>query len=172
MELPPASSHERGDKRVLAQSEGHSREYELGDRHRLVADVEKIYTLKPGLVVINPASIVSHLSSSMSDLKRETFRLLHLDTKNRLLLDEIMWDGTIDRVHIYPREVIRRAIELGTTALIAVHNHPCGDPSPSKSDVEVTNRLHRACDVIEITLHDHLIVGKEGWFSMAAAGLL
>jgi DNA repair protein RadC len=125
-----------------------------------------------GFIIRTPQAVVHQLVQEMAHLSRETFRVLFLDTRNRLLADETLWEGTINHVQIYPREVVRRAIDIGATALIAVHNHPHGNPVPSRNDVTITNRLGQACSIIEVKLHDHLIVGKEGWFSMAAAGLL
>lgn len=125
-----------------------------------------------GLIINSPSTIADHLITQMAPLHRETFRLLYLDTRNRLIADETLWEGTVDHVHIYPREVVRRAIETGATALIIVHNHPHGDPKPSKRDVAMTNQLEQACQTIGVHIHDHVIVGKEGWFSMAEACLL
>ncbi len=138
------------------------------DRQNLVS----VRQFATGFIIRTPQAIVHQLIDEMAHLPRETFRVLFLDSRNRLLSDETLWEGTINHVQIYPREVVRRAIDTGATAMIAVHNHPHGDPIPSRSDVKITNRLGQACTLIEVKLHDHVIVGKEGWFSMAAAGLL
>jgi RadC-like JAB domain len=149
-----------------------SSECESGICHDSLESHQREGYLVTGAIISSPSAIVRYLNQKMSHLTRETFRLLYLDTRNRLIADETLWEGTVDHVHIYPREVVRRAIETGATALIMAHNHPHGDPSPSRHDVAITNRLERACDTIDVRIHDHLIVGKHGWFSMAEASLL
>jgi DNA repair protein RadC len=125
-----------------------------------------------GPAISSPDILAGCLRNEMAGLPRETFRVLFLDAGNRLLADENMWEGTIDRVQIHPREVIRRAIETGATALIVAHNHPGGDPAPSRHDVAMTNKLIAACAVVELHVHDHIIVSRSGWFSMAEHGLI
>jgi DNA repair protein RadC len=125
-----------------------------------------------GPVISDPEFLAGVLRNEMASLRRETFRVLFLDAGNRLLADEIMWEGTVNRVQIHPREVIRRAIETGATALILAHNHPGGNTQPSRHDVAMTNQLIAACAPIDLFVHDHIIVGRSGWFSMAAHGLI
>jgi DNA repair protein RadC len=125
-----------------------------------------------GPAISSPDILAGCLRNEMAGLARETFRVLFLDAGNRLLADETMWEGTIDRVQIHPREVIRRAIETGATALIVAHNHPGGDPAPSRHDVAMTNKLVAACTAVELLVHDHIIVSRSGWFSMAEHGLI
>ena len=105
----------------------------------------------------------------MAHLACETFRVFFLDSGNRLLADRTMWTGTIDAVQVHPREVVREALTLGATALIAAHNHPSGSAAPTAGDLKVTERLVRACGTLGIILHDHIIVARDGIFSMARA---
>lgn len=101
----------------------------------------------------------------------EQFRLLFLDSKNAVIADEVQQTGTVNHTPVYPREVIKRALELGATALIMVHNHPSGDPSPSKADIEMTRSVADAAGRLGITLHDHIVIGRSGHVSMRGAGL-
>src|SRR5690606_29719553 len=101
----------------------------------------------------------------------EQFRLLFLDSKNAVIADEVQQTGTVNHTPLYPREVIKRALELGATALIMVHNHPSGDPSPSKADIEMTRSVADAAGRLGITLHDHIVIGRSGHVSMRGAGL-
>ncbi len=102
----------------------------------------------------------------------ERFHLLFLDRQNRLIADETQQRGTVDHTPVYPREVVRRALELGATALILVHNHPSGDPTPSKADIEMTNEIVAAGEKLGIAVHDHVVIGKSGQTSFKSAGLL
>jgi len=97
---------------------------------------------------------------------------LHLNSRNMLIRDENMGDGSIDQAAIYTREVIKRAMELGSAALILVHNHPSGDPSPSKQDIEITRQIVEAGKRLGIGVHDHIIIGAQGHSSLRAQGLL
>lgn len=125
-----------------------------------------------GPALSSPDILFACLRNEMADLPRETFRVLFLDSGNRLLADEVMWEGTVNRVQIHPREVVRRAIETSATALILVHNHPSGNPEPSRHDVAMTNKMVSVGSLIDIEVHDHIIVAKSGWFSMAEHGLI
>lgn len=102
----------------------------------------------------------------------EQFRILFLDRKNVLIADEAQQTGTVDHVPVYPREVVKRALELNASALILVHNHPSGDPTPSMADIEMTNAIRDAADILGITIHDHLVIGKAREVSFRAEGLL
>ncbi|MEM6539425.1 MAG: DNA repair protein RadC, partial [Pseudomonadota bacterium] len=102
----------------------------------------------------------------------EEFRVLFLDKKNQLLRDEVMQSGTVDHTPVYPREVVKRALELGATAIILVHNHPSGDPSPSKADVQMTAKVAEALSAVDIAVHDHIIIGTDGHASLRALGLM
>lgn len=100
----------------------------------------------------------------------ERFHVLYLDRKNRLISDERLGIGTVNHVPVYPREVVRRALELNASALILVHNHPSGDPEPSEADIAMTKQVHKACDVLGLTLHDHIIVGADREVSLRSRG--
>jgi DNA repair protein RadC len=104
--------------------------------------------------------------------KTEQFRLLFLDRKNVLIRDEQQQRGTVDHTPVYPREVVKRALELQASALIMVHNHPSGDTTPSRADIDMTRQVKDALKVVGVTLHDHLIIGRGGHRSFKATGLL
>jgi DNA repair protein RadC len=101
----------------------------------------------------------------------EQFRILFLDKKNKLIRDEIQNKGTVDHTPVYPREVVKRALELAATAIVLVHNHPSGDPTPSPADIEMTRRVDEIASSMGITVHDHLIIGRDGHASMKALQL-
>ncbi|MGB0905685.1 MAG: RadC family protein, partial [Mangrovicoccus sp.] len=105
-------------------------------------------------------AVLDYCHTTMSHLETEQFRVLYLDRKNVLIADEEQAKGTVDHVPVYPREVVKRALELNASALILVHNHPSGDPTPSDSDIVMTNKIRDAAEALGITLHDHLIIGK------------
>ena len=118
------------------------------------------------------SALVSYCQAAMQYETKEQFRVLFLNNKNRLIADEILGQGTIDRAPVYPREIIKRALELASTAIILVHNHPSGDPSPSQSDIEMTKIIVNAAKAINISVHDHLIIGKTDTISFKTIGLL
>lgn len=115
---------------------------------------------------------VAYCRRKMAGLGVETFHVLFLDRKNKLILDQKMSEGTVDHAPVYAREVVKRALELQASALILVHNHPSGDPSPSSADVEVTKLVATAAAALEISVHDHLIIGRNGEASLRQMGLL
>ena len=117
-------------------------------------------------------ALVDYCHTAMAHRETEQFRVLFLDRKNILIADEEQASGTVDHVPVYPREVVRRALELNASALILVHNHPSGDPTPSEADIAMTGRIRAAAEALSITLHDHLIIGKERELSFRATGLL
>lgn len=117
-------------------------------------------------------ALLDYCRVTMSHRDIELFRVLFLDRKNVLIADEIQGKGTVDHVPVYPREVIKRALELNASALILVHNHPSGDPTPSNADIDMTETIRRACDVVGIILHDHLIIGKSTEVSFKSEGYL
>jgi DNA repair protein RadC len=108
----------------------------------------------------------------MAHRETEQFRVLYLDRKNHLIADEEQARGTVDHVPVYPREIVKRALELNASALILVHNHPSGDPTPSEADISMTAQVQDACAALGLTLHDHLIIGKERELSFRAQRLL
>lgn len=117
-------------------------------------------------------ALIDYLTIDMAHLTVERVRVLFLNTQNMLIHDEHVGDGSIDEAAIHPREVIRRAMDLGATALIIVHNHPSGSPQPSRADIEITNRIAEAGRLLGITVHDHVIIGREGHTSLRAKGLI
>ncbi len=100
------------------------------------------------------------------------FRILFLDKRNRIIADEVQQEGTVDHTPVYVREVVKRALELSATAIILVHNHPSGDPTPSQADIEMTKQIVEAAKNLGITVHDHIIVGKEGHVSFRGLSLI
>lgn len=117
-------------------------------------------------------ALLDYLAIDMSYLKHERVRVLYLDTRNRLILDHLAAEGSIDEAAIHPREVIRKAFDIGATALILVHNHPSGDPEPSRADIAITSRIAEAGRLLGVTVHDHVIVGRGAHVSLRAKGLL
>lgn len=117
-------------------------------------------------------ALMSYCKSTMAHRETEQFRILFLDRKNTLIADEEQAKGTVDHVPVYPREVAKRALELNASALILVHNHPSGDPTPSQADISMTQNVLTAVEALSITLHDHIIIGKETDLSFKAEGLL
>ncbi|MBU1326370.1 MAG: DNA repair protein RadC [Alphaproteobacteria bacterium] len=118
------------------------------------------------------AAVVDYARLALAHLPREQFRVLYLDRRNILLRDEWVADGSIDHAPVYPREVIRRALELSASALILVHNHPSGDPTPSQADIKITRQIVDGAKLFGLQVHDHLIVGREGTASFRTLGLL
>ena len=117
-------------------------------------------------------SLLTYVQTRMGHLETEQFRTLYLDRKNILIADEVSQNGTVDHVPVYPREIIKRALELNACALILVHNHPSGDTAPSDEDIMMTETIKTGADVMGITIHDHLIIGKSEPFSFQSHGLL
>ncbi|SIS87356.1 RadC family protein [Phaeovulum vinaykumarii] len=117
-------------------------------------------------------ALVDYCHTAMAHRETEQFRVLYLDRKNVLIADEAQASGTVDHVPVYPREVVKRALELNASALILVHNHPSGDPTPSEADIALTNQIMDAVQVLGIVLHDHLIVGKSRELSFRGAGYI
>jgi DNA repair protein RadC len=117
-------------------------------------------------------SVLDYCKAAMAHETREQLRILFLDKKNALIRDEIQQTGTVDHTPVYPREVIRRALELSATAIILVHNHPSGDPTPSRADIEMTKVIVETGKPLGITVHDHIIIGKKGHASMKGLQLI
>ncbi|WP_299684485.1 DNA repair protein RadC [uncultured Tateyamaria sp.] len=117
-------------------------------------------------------ALLDYCHTTMAHRETEQFRVLYLDRKNVLIADEEQAKGTVDHVPVYPREVAKRALELNASALILVHNHPSGDPTPSQSDIDMTEQIETACQALGLTLHDHLIVGKDREISFKTEGYL
>jgi DNA repair protein RadC len=123
-------------------------------------------------ILSNWQSLLDYLRATMAHVSVEQVRVLHLNTRNALILDDALGRGTIDEAPVYIREVIRRALEFGSAALILVHNHPSGDPSPSRADIDLTKAIMAAGKPLNIAVHDHLIIGRNGHVSMRAQGLI
>ncbi len=116
--------------------------------------------------------LLSYCRAAMADEKTEMFRILFLDKKNILIADEVQQRGTVDHTPVYPREVVKRALDLGASALILVHNHPSGDPTPSRADIAMTNQIVDAAKALNISVHDHLVIGAREHASFKSLGLL
>ncbi|UWR11452.1 RadC family protein [Sulfitobacter mediterraneus] len=117
-------------------------------------------------------ALLEYCQIAMAHRETEQFRVLYLDRKNLLIADEEQGKGTVDHVPVYPREVAKRALELNASALILVHNHPSGDPTPSAADIDMTHQIESACDALGLTLHDHLIIGKSRELSLRSEGFI
>jgi DNA repair protein RadC len=125
---------------------------------------------RPALASWN--ALIDYCAAAMARAQKEEFRVLFLDRKNVLIADEVQSSGTIDHTPVYPREIVKRALELGASAIILVHNHPSGDPTPSRPDIEMTRDVTAAAKALRIAVHDHVIVGRSGHVSFKALGLL
>ncbi|WP_102959173.1 RadC family protein [Mangrovicella endophytica] len=118
------------------------------------------------------AAVLDYCKAAMAHETREQFRILFLDKKNALIADEVQQTGTVDHTPVYPREVVRRALELSATAVILVHNHPSGDPTPSRADIDMTRTIAETARPLGIALHDHIIVGRSGHASLKGLKLI
>jgi DNA repair protein RadC len=118
------------------------------------------------------ASVLDYCRSAMAFADKEQFRVLFLDKRNQLIADEVQQTGTVDHTPVYPREVVKRALELSATAVILVHNHPSGDPTPSRADIEMTKAIIEVAKPLGIAVHDHIIVGKNGHASLKGLKLI
>ncbi|MEX3009186.1 DNA repair protein RadC [Hoeflea sp. TYP-13] len=123
-------------------------------------------------VLASWSAVVEYCKTAMAYERREQFRILFLDKKNTLIADEVQQSGTVDHTPVYPREVVRRALELSATAIILVHNHPSGDPTPSRADVEMTHKIIEAASPLDIAVHDHIIIGRAGHASLKGLALI
>jgi DNA repair protein RadC len=116
--------------------------------------------------------VIAYVKAAMAHAPSEQFRILFLDKKNKLIGDEVQQRGTVDHAPVYPREVVKRALELGASALILVHNHPSGDPTPSRSDIDMTKEVQKAAAALGLVVHDHIVVGRDGHASLRTLGLM
>jgi DNA repair protein RadC len=139
--------------------------------HRLLGNLLR-EPLEAQTFLRTTSELEEYLRHTLAHEEVEMARLLFLNTRNALIRDELHARGTLNHTPIYPREVLKRAVELGASALIVVHNHPSGDPTPSRSDVEMTQKLEQALRLIEVSLHDHVIVGKRRCVSMRQLKLI
>ena len=117
-------------------------------------------------------ALIDYCMAAMARAPQEEFRVLYLDRKNVLIADEVQAKGTVDHAPVYPREIVKRALEHGASAIILVHNHPSGDPTPSKADIAMTREIVAAAKALKIAIHDHLVIGRAGHASFKSLGLL
>src|SRR5262249_31949904 len=118
------------------------------------------------------SSVLDYCRAAQGFADREQFRIFFLDKRNQLIADEVQATGTVDHTPVYPREVVKRALELSATALVLVHNHPSGDPTPSRADIQMTQEIVSVASSLGIAVHDHVIVGKNGHASFKALKLI
>jgi DNA repair protein RadC len=118
------------------------------------------------------SSVLDYCRAAMAFADKEQFRILFLDKRNQLIADEVQQVGTVDHTPVYPREIVKRALELSATAVILVHNHPSGDPTPSRADIQMTQQIVEVAKPLGISVHDHIIVGKEGHASLKGLRLI
>jgi DNA repair protein RadC len=117
-------------------------------------------------------ALLDYCTAAMARSDREEFRVLFLDRKNVLIADEVQTRGTVDHAPVYPREIVKRALELSASAMILVHNHPSGDPTPSRADIAMTREIVTAAKTLGLAVHDHLVIGRAGHSSFKSLGLL
>jgi DNA repair protein RadC len=129
-------------------------------------------TLAKRPLISSWSALLAYVRAELAQEAKEQFRVLFLDKKNQLIADEQLGSGTVDHAPVYPREVARRALELSSSAVILLHNHPSGDPSPSPADVDMTRQIVEALRPLRISVHDHLVVGRDGVASFKALSLL
>lgn len=128
--------------------------------------------IKGRTVLASWTAVIDYCRAAQAYADKEVFRILFLDKKNQLIADEVQQTGTVDHTPVYVREVIKRALELGATALVLVHNHPSGDPAPSRADIDMTRQIVDAAKPLGVAIHDHLIVGRKGHASLRALKLM
>jgi DNA repair protein RadC len=128
--------------------------------------------LKQRPLLSSGSEVIDYCRTAMAFADKEQFRILFLDKKNQLIADEVQQTGTVDHTPVYPREVVKRALELSATAIILVHNHPSGDPSPSQADVQMTKQIVDIAKPLGIAIHDHIIVGKNGHATLKGLKLI
>jgi len=166
--LPAVLAVGAGDR---ARSIGH-------EPARFLADIQTalLHCLRLKLadrpVISTSGQLRDYLQADMANLINERFRVLFLTSQNELLADDLVWEGTVGEAPAYPREIVKRALEVGATGIILVHNHPSGDHQPSGGDVDATRRIAEAALILGICLHDHIIVSRAGWTSFRKLGLL
>ena len=165
---------------VLSAPEGRLREV-AGVGESVAADLKLVEAAARRLVrgavatrttLSSWSAVIEYCRAAMAFADREHFRVLFLDKRNRLIADEVQQSGTVDHTPVYPREIVRRALELSSTAVILVHNHPSGDPTPSQADIAMTREIQEIAKPLGIQLHDHIIVGKDGHASFKGLKLI
>lgn len=169
--LPELTSVKAEDSRGRPKGLGRETALDLMALHelsrRVVADPVRKRT-----VISSWTALLDYVRVALQHESREQFRVLYLDKKNQLIADELMGHGTVDHAPVYPREVVKRSLELAASAVILVHNHPSGDPTPSQADIDMTRQVMEAGRILKITVHDHLVVGRDGVASFKGLGLI
>jgi DNA repair protein RadC len=127
---------------------------------------------KQRTVLSSWSAVLDYCRTAMAFADKEQFRVLFLDKRNQLIADETQQTGTVDHTPVYPREIVKRALELSASSIILVHNHPSGDPTPSRADIDMTRNIAAAAKPLGIAVHDHVIVGRSGHASFKSLGLL
>lgn len=155
----------------LARIVGRDAARELALLHALLVRVLE-HPLRQRTVLASYDAVKTYLRARLGALPREVFHVLFLDRRNQLIADERLGVGTVDHAPVYPREVARRALELSATAILLAHNHPSGDPTPSRADIDMTRQVTDAAKVLQVAVHDHLIVAGDQVVSFRAQGLL
>ncbi len=137
-----------------------------------VANIYLFEKSKERPVTSNPDAVYNYLKHSMRGYKNECFKILYLNNSNKIIRNEIMFNGTIDQAPVYPREIIKSALSYDAAGLILAHNHPSGNPGPSDADINITKHINDASKLMGITLHDHIIVAEDKYYSFAKEGFL
>ena len=128
--------------------------------------------MKSRTVLSSWSAVIDYCRTTMAFADKEQFRILFLDKRNQLIADELQQVGTVDHTPVYPREIVKRALELSATAVIMVHNHPSGDPTPSQADIQMTKTIVAIAEPLGVAVHDHIIVGKNGHASLKGLKLI
>ncbi len=144
---------------------------QLGLLHALLLRALE-HPLRQRAILTSSEAVRTYLRARLAALPREVFHVLFLDKRNQLIADERMGTGTVDHAPVYPREVVRRALELSASALVLAHNHPSGDPTPSRADIDMTKQVVAAARVLQIAVHDHMVVAGDQVASLQALGLM
>ena len=164
--------------RLLSDSDLAELGVSLGNRRKLLKAIAELNSraareeIKSREAISSWTALVEYVRREIQHETREQFRVLFLDRKNQLITDEIMGRGTVDHAPVYPREIARRALEIQCSSLILVHNHPSGDPKPSRADIDITREIIDVLQPFDITVHDHLIIGTAGVVSFRSSGLI
>lgn len=159
------------DTRGRKKGVGMETALDLAALHEVARRVAREPTVKRP-VISSWTALLAYVRVALQYEPREQFRVLYLDRKNQLILDEIQNRGTVDHAPVYPREVVRRGLEVSAAAMILVHNHPSGDPTPSRADIDMTRQIVEAAKSLGLEVHDHLVVGREGVASFKQLGLM
>ncbi|WP_396595352.1 DNA repair protein RadC [Brevundimonas sp. R86498] len=159
------------DSRGRTKGVGAETALDLAALHEVAARVAREPAVKRP-VISSWTALLAYVRVALQHEPREQFRVLYLDRKNQLILDEVQNRGTVDHAPVYPREVVRRGLEVSAAAMILVHNHPSGDPTPSRPDIEMTKQIVLAAKALGLDVHDHLIVGRDGVASLKSLGLM